>query len=61
MITFDQIKFRLTPLKRKELFPIAAASGVPFTTLTKIWSGKTTNPRIATVEKLIYYYERKAA
>ena len=61
MITFDQIKHRLSMLKRAELTLVASGSGVPVDTLIKIWNGQTKNPGISTVEKLIYYYERKAA
>ncbi|MEM5449870.1 hypothetical protein [Paraburkholderia guartelaensis] len=53
---FAEIRDRL--LREKgNLRNIAAQSGVPYPTLTKITSGAVTDPRISTVQSLYDYFE----
>lgn len=47
--------------EKQRLQEVAKESGVPFHTLLKIVKGKTLNPRIQTVEKLLNYVERQPA
>ena len=42
----------LAPMTNSELQQLAGLSGVPFTTLWKIRSGETENPRIETVRSI---------
>jgi predicted transcriptional regulator len=36
---------------------VSQATGVPYSTLTKVAQGKTRNPRVSTVEALERYFE----
>lgn len=47
--TAAEVKGRLAALGYSEMQALAKSSGVPFTTLWKIRSGETPNPRIETV------------
>ena len=49
-LDFD-FRLRLEPLGHAGLQELARISGVPFTTLWKIRSGESENPRIETVKK----------
>lgn len=51
----DDIRAAMEPLTLADLETLAAASGVPATTLYKIKRGETTNPGIETVRKFLPY------
>lgn len=47
-----QVRGALEPMTNAQLQSLAELSGVPFTTLWKVRSGETENPRIETVRML---------
>lgn len=47
-----EVRARLEALSHAQMQVLARESGVPFTTLWKVRSGDTTDPRIDTVRKL---------
>lgn len=47
-----QVQAWLSPMTNQQLQRLAEISEVPFTTLWKMRSGETTNPRIETVRKV---------
>lgn len=53
----DQVLFLLSR-EKGNLRAVAAASGVPYSTLTKLSSGSVTDPRFSTVNALHDYFER---
>ena len=59
--TAAEVKERLAALGDAEMQALARASGVPFTTLSKIPSGETPNPRIETVRLCYEALSAKAA
>lgn len=59
--TATEVRERLASLGHAEMQALARASGVPFTTLWKIRSGETPNPRIETVRLCYEALSAKAA
>jgi predicted transcriptional regulator len=56
------VKAKLPPANdRVALEALAEETGVPYHTLLKIAKGETTDPRVSTVQRLIHYFERRAA
>lgn len=52
-----EVVARIEPLTNGQLQRLSELSGVPFTTLWKIRSGETTNPRIDSASKFWPYIE----
>ena len=50
---FHELQARLSEMTRKQANQIADEAGVPHTTIAHIRKGRTANPQINTVEKLI--------
>ena len=50
---FTEIQAALSAMTRKQANAIADAAGVPMATMAHIRMGRTENPRIETVEKLL--------
>ena len=51
------VRHALLKLSHSQMGALAAASGVPFTTLWKMRSGETSNPGIETVRKFMPHVE----
>lgn len=54
MKTMTQLLQRLQALTGREIVALSAASGVPYNTLLNLRKGVTLDPRISTVEAIIY-------
>ena len=48
-----EVRAKLEPMGNDQLQKLAQLSGVPFTTLWKLRSGETANPRIDTVRQFL--------
>lgn len=60
--TVLDIKAKLpAPSDKEALERIAKESGVPYHTLLKIANGQTEDPRVSTIEKLLQYFDERAA
>ena len=59
--TAAEVRERLSPMNTAQIQALADASSVPFTTLLKIKSGITENPRIDTVEQFYAHIEAAKA
>ena len=55
-----EVRALLQPLRHAQLQALAAASGVPFTTLWKVRSGETGNPGLDTVRKFLPHVAKVA-
>lgn len=51
-MTFNELKAHLESLSRPEYIDLANRAGVPYSTVAKLRTGPTKNPKSVTVEKL---------
>lgn len=56
-----EVRAALQRLPFRELKALSAKSGVPFTTLYKVFNGKTADPQIETVRKIWPHLQADAA
>lgn len=61
VMRFRQLLKRIKTAPQGELYAAHKDTGVPYETIRQIRVGKTTNPRIETVEKLVDWYVKRDA